>query len=368
MLMFLIHTRAAWDDYFTGNPNLIQSKVYRERQTPSVSSAYVLNCLFKSITSTDNGGALFSTSVTYFLFESTSFLSCSTSSSNGGAISIISSGGQCVLNEVCGYDCCITNTSLSGSHFAYIRVNKAATSKNYANYSSITRCVNEMPNSYITFRLDYGKICCPSVNISMNKCHYYSGFYSLPLMDSNSITCSLTYTSFTDNNSTNHTCIHFWTAATNCEMKSCNILRNTQSSLYIGGTFYLIVNLMIEDSCILENKANCIFLQSDFSCTITLSNCTVDSTSHNRNLVIQNTITKSFIHALNHMFTRNCHSEYDSVGTLTPIIQHSSSKNQKHLCTCGNGFYQFQIRNLISLISIFHFNFIYLDTSIDHWY
>ena len=57
------------------------------------------------------------------------------------------------------------------------------------------------------------------------------------------------------------------------------------------------------------------------SSTIILSNCTVNKTTYNRNLVTQNTVTKSFILALNHISTQNCHSRYDYAGYLIPIIQ-----------------------------------------------
>ena len=64
---------------------------------------------------------LLCTSVTYLLVESTSFFSCSTSSSSGGVINFSNSNnGQCVLNEVCGYDCCLTYTSGPHAQFAYI--------------------------------------------------------------------------------------------------------------------------------------------------------------------------------------------------------------------------------------------------------
>jgi hypothetical protein len=89
---------------------------------------------------------------------------------------------------------------------------------------------------------------------------------------------------------------------------------------------------MIENSCILENIAPYIFYQG-LSYGITISNCTLDKTIYNQNLVIQNTVTKSFILALNHMSTRNCNAKYDSAGILTPITLHSSSSNkQKVYC------------------------------------
>ena len=90
---------------------------------------------------------------------------------------------------------------------------------------------------------------------------------------------------------------------------------------------------MIKNSCILDSRANCIFYS--YSYTITLSNCTVDSTSNNGYLIIQNTVTKSFLHALNHMSTQNCHSGYDSAGSLTAIPLPTTSKDKIIYCyTC----------------------------------
>jgi hypothetical protein len=361
MLKFKMNNRTAWDDYFTGSKTNYNSETYGSKPTLSGTSVYVSNCLFISFTSGSDGGALSLTSVTYLLIESTSFISCKTSSDYGGAIYFSYSSGQCVLHEVCGYDCCSTYTgTYSYSQFAHIVVNNAVTSKNYVNYSSISRCVSVNSYSHYSLCNSNGKICCPSVNISMNKCHWYSGIYCQPCYDSKSFTCSISYSSFTDNIATLSICIQFWTENANCEMKSCNILRNTQGSLSEFGTIRTIDNVIIEDSCILENNAYTILYTHSSSYTITLSNCTVDKTTVNGGLIIQNTVTKSFILALNHMSNLICHSEYDSAGTLTPIIQTSSPlKKQKLYCSCN----QSQLRVFFSLLNVFIFNFIHLNSS-----
>jgi hypothetical protein len=359
-----MHIRTAWDDFFPGtNSTNLNSQTYTSRQTPSGTNVYVLNCLFRSIFAEGEGGALCCTSVTYLLIESTSFVSCKTSSNIGGAIYNTGSG-QCVLYGVCGFDCCSTYTSRSDGQFARIYVNNGLTSKNYINYSSIARCVNENSNSHHMLQLEYGKICCPSVNLSMNKCYWYTGITCRPYKDSNSVTCSLSYSSFTDIISSGYACILIWTSDAQYEIKCCNVLRNN-----VDATIWTNGNVMIEDSCILENNANRIFYQSSSSCTINLLNCTIDSTSNNQNLIVQKTVTKSFILALNHLSLGSCHSEYDSVGTLTPNIQSSSSSNKQIPCfTHGNLLSQSQIREFVSLLSVFLFNFIHLDASINPLY
>ena len=109
----------------------------------------------------------------------------------------------------------------------------------------------------------------------------------------------------------------------------------------------------IEYSCILENNANHIFYQASSSYRITISNCTVDRTSNNGYLTIRNTVTKSFILALNHMSTQYCYSEYDSVGTISHINPPmSSSKKQMLHYSCNEYLYQSSLRDFFLLTSI----------------
>jgi hypothetical protein len=359
MLTFTLHSITAWSDYFPGtSPTTnFSSQEFTSRQTPSTANVYISNCLFNKCSSSNAGGALYCTSVTYLLVESSSFFSCKTSSSSGAIYFSNSGSGECVLYKVCANDCC--STSGSDEQFANILVKNVDTSKNYINYSSIVRCVNENSGSWRTLYLWNGKIFCPSVNISMNKCGHRSGFSCSPFPDSNSVTCLFSYSSFTDNIALSYICIYTNENA-KYEMKCCNILRNTQVNLNLQGTFSLCGNMHIKDSCILENNANYIFYTYSSSYKITLSNCTTDKTTiSNGILTIQSTVTKSFIHALNHMSTLNCNSEYDSAGTLTPIIQTpSSSKKLMYYCTYKIFFNQPNLRDFLSLISVFKFIFI----------
>jgi hypothetical protein len=349
--MFPMHIRTAWNDYFTGSPTLYSSKEYGTRQTPTGTYIHILNCLFRSISSTSNSGAFYSrSSVTHLLVESSSFFSCKTSSNNGGAIYFYhSDSGECVLHKVCGYDCCSTNESPT-FQFAYLYLRDSISCKDYVNYSSIVRCVSESSNAYCLFSLFFGNVRCPSDNISMNKCNNRL-IACYPSTDSSSVTSSFSYTSFTDNTATGYNCFWLYKSGPKYEIKSCNILRNTDSSSGSGGIIYASGNLNIDDCCILENKATYIFFQEYSSYTITLSNCTVDKTTNNQKLVIQNTVTKGFIHALNHMSTRNCDSEYDSVGTLNPNMDHScSSIQQIHCYTRGKCSCHSQLRDFATLI------------------
>jgi hypothetical protein len=361
MSLSLLHLRTAWNDHFPGTEptNTYYSQKITSRQTPSVAGVYVSNCLSSSITSSSDGGVFYCTSVTYFLVESSSLFSCKTSGSHYGAIYFSNrNSGQSVLHKVCCNDCC-ANTYYQ---FARINVNNIASSKNNVNYSSFARCLNQNSNSHYILALQYGKICCSSINISLNKIYGYSGITSWPTLDSNSVTSLFTYSSFSDNTATGYVCFWLNTVSANYEMKSCNIIRSTQVSLDTYGTIYISGNLMIDDSCILENIANRIFHQGS-SYTVTLSKCTVDKTTSTGSFVIQNTVTKSFIHALNHMSTRNCHSEYDSAGYLTPILQTPTSSKKPVICyTYGRCFYQPRLTDIFSLTCVFIFNFIQSGT------
>jgi hypothetical protein len=302
---------------------------------------------------------LYITSTTYLLVESTSFFSCKTGG-NGGAIYFSDSGGQCVLYGICGYDCCTTNSN--SCQFVYIYVSNSPSSKNYVNYSSIVRCVNGYSSTHYMLYLYNGKILCPSVNSSNNKCQYFSGIWCVPTVDSSSVACSLSYSSFADNNAFGYICIGLERSGALYEIKSCNILRNTMGSLGSDGLIRIYGNVMVDDSCILENKATYIFYVTSSSYAVILSNCYADSTSCNQNLFILTTATKGIIHGLQHISTQNCHSEYDSAGTLTaiPYVSHAN----KLLCnTCNQ--HRVKISDFFSLIWVFIVTFIHPNPSKD---
>jgi hypothetical protein len=147
-----MHSRTAWNDYFPGtSPTTpLSPKEYTSRETVSDTYVYVSNCLFNGCSSSSDGGALYCSSVTYLLVESSSFFSCKTSAYNGAIYFTNTNSGECVLYKVCGNNCCSTSTYYQ---FADIRVKNTALSKNYINYTSIARFVNENSNSYCTMFL-----------------------------------------------------------------------------------------------------------------------------------------------------------------------------------------------------------------------
>jgi hypothetical protein len=338
-LITLFNIRTAWNDYFTGTPTRIQKSEYLTRQNYSDTSVHVSNCLFRSITSiSGSGGALSCTSVTYLLVESTSFFSCNKNYSSGGAIYFSNSkNSECVLHEVCGYDCYSTYSSYSTGQFAQIKVYNGILNKNYVDYSSISRCVNTISNAWSNLNLRGGKVCCSSVNMSMNKCDVRPAIDCDSYGSSDSPTCSVTFSSFADNIAIRAISIFFSSGGSAYVIKSCNIIRNSNSEIS-SGIVHSWKNLTIEDSCIIENNANIIFsVASTF--TITLSGCTLDKTTSSGTLTIQNTVTKSFVLALNHMSTRNCPAENDYLGMSIVFIQPLSFSNNQKLCHTRERFF-----------------------------
>jgi hypothetical protein len=292
------------------------------------------------------------------LVESSFFFSCSTTLNYGGAIYFSNSNnGECVLRKVCGSDCISTYSSSSGQ-FVYTLVQNTASNKNYVDYSSISRCVNHNSNSYYTLYLCYGKVYCPSINISMNKCYCRTIINSPATLDSSYVTSLVSYSSFTDNIASEYNFISQTRNTVKAEMKCCNIIRKTQGSPDTEAALRFDGDTSIKDSCILMNTATNTFYTIS-SYVITVSNCTVDSTNHINSLVLTNTLTKSFIHALNHISTQNCASEYDSVGTLTVIIP----PKKKVLCYTFNCNCQAGINELISLAYLSMVTFIHSNPS-----
>jgi hypothetical protein len=147
------------------------------------------------------------------------------------------------------------------------------------------------------------------------------------------------------------------------EIKCCNILRNRQSSSS-NGIIFAYGNTMIENSCILENTATCIFYAYS-SYTITVTNCTVDKTSSYGSFKIQNTFTKSFIHGLNHLLTQNCNAEYDSIGTLTAVPYVPSPTKKEFRYTFKNNC-EDRISISFSIIWLLMFAFIYPNPSVNY--
>jgi hypothetical protein len=335
------------DFYGSGysNVNHFTGPEYVSPQTPTSNYVYVHDCVFRSCTSSSNGGALYCYSgnnVIKLLVGRTSFTSCRTSGQNGGAIYFDSqTSGECILNKICGFDCLSTySIPYSNGQFAYALTKSDVTFKNHVNDSSFTRTSKVGTYSSYTLRLDYGNILYPSVNMTNNECWHCSALCCYATASATSNTVFVSYSSIVNNTANGDSiCIAFSSNSISTQlMDTCNVLNNKQTS-YRYGIIYANANLLIKDSCILGNDKNKnIFHEYHASCKITISNCTIDDDIFTNgryygSVTVNKTIENSFINALLHISTRNCDSYFDSYGTLSakPI---APTRKSVYLMTC----------------------------------
>jgi hypothetical protein len=319
---------------------------YTGRQTPTDQNVYVYDCVFQSCSSSSTGGALFCGSNVYkLLVKQTSFVSCKTSNSCGGAIHFDSqTNGECVLSKNCAYDCSSTlSGSWSAGHFAFIYIKNDVTKKNRINDSSITHTSTTSINSFETVRLYYGIILCPSVNFTNNKSNSIPVLIFYPTTGAGSPTsetCSMSYSSIINNTAIGGLgCLYLTNSGSSQRIDKCNIITNNQNSSEYG-TIYANANLLIKDSCILGNNENNKVFYANSSNKMTISNCTIDDDVFTNgryygNVTIIKTITNTFINALSHISTHHCDSSFDSYGTLT-AKPNVPSKKSHCLMSCND--------------------------------
>ena len=160
-----------------------------------VCNVYIKSSYFKglSVTSSNDGGALYITGISKLLIELSTFIECEAPSMGAG---IYMSGGQCILYRVCGVECEQT-ANMNGGVFSYVEVTKSANSINNIIETSVTKCKSEEWG--FTVNQMYGHVLSKSVNLSQNYCYQCSALYCQPTYDGSNIVCSLCY-SFLSNN------------------------------------------------------------------------------------------------------------------------------------------------------------------------
>ena len=266
---------------------------------------YVFKCQFIECkaTGSSDGGAIFvsSSESTKMLLESSNFIRCRTER-NAGAI-YFAEDGSCVFSKVCGFGCYTTGTE-DCYMFDYICCSKDLSYKNQINDTTVTHSINE--NSMGSMEHDNGIALFKSLNSSLNKCNHdpgmYCNFYKSMLISF----CSL------DNNtaSTSSIVLVICHNTKKCEMKFSNIVKNNhvQDSTE-EGIILAEGDLVIKDSCIIENEATYTFYERLKSCSITVDNCTLDEDIESKTgnyVMITNISSSSFINALVHLTTGNC--------------------------------------------------------------
>jgi hypothetical protein len=345
------------DVYGSGlSPTSYTAPEYTDKRVDtSATNAYVHDCVFRSCTGSSNGGAICCGSgVRRLLVEQSSFISCKTSGSYGGAIYFSNTGnGECVLSRICGFNCYSTNTGASWGQFAYLNPYNNYNYKNHVNDSTITRSSNQNLDVRYTLDLRNGNILCPSVNLSHSVCVYVPALYCDPSSD----TCCISYSSIVNNTASNYMCIYLYDTASSHCIDTCNIINNKQTSSSIG-IIYAVANLLIKDSCILGNYIeNTVFYEGSSSCKITISNCTFDNNKSYGSVIFTKMIENAFINALSHIATQSCDSYFDSYGTLS-VKPNVLSRGSRCLfsCNCNFNYYFifFSFYKLSLILKILH--------------
>ena len=323
-MFHLLSLKTSFEDVYglDYSPQEYTGPEYKERTDASGNeSVYVHDCVFRDISSSVDGGALYcSSSVQRLLVEQSSFISCITSYTYGGGM--YSYSGQCVLSRICAFNCCSTRNGDSFGQFAYINSNI----QNNVNDSSITHTLKRGTYPRYALCLERGNILCTSVNLTNNECYYRPALVCVQ-------TSSISYSSIVNNTANGgYGCILLWYYS-HC-IDTCNILNNYQES-YIEATIYTNENLFIKDSCILGNNKKVFYASS--SGNITISNCTIDDDIFTNNrfygtVTVNKTIQRTFNISLSHI-------AYCDL--IVKLIVHSECSHTLMSCNCNYNFRDF---------------------------
>jgi hypothetical protein len=266
------------------------------------------------------------------LIEETSFIYCTPSSGDGGAL-YLSITGESIITKVCGSRCRATSNY---GLFSYIYVTNSYDKRNSFLHSSVCNSV-ENSHSYTTYH-NYGKVLFESSNISNNQCYYTTGIYSdyQSTSNSNEIGFDVKYSSFTNNKAINSVCIEVHNSGSICikQIQSSNLINNTQTSLTSFGLILTIGKLLIKDSAILGNTAKYQLYEYSGPHRSIISNCTIDFTTSNvtSGVTITNSPSTSFINKISGFSTGECKSSYDSFGGLIVTSEQTKTKRLKITC------------------------------------
>ena len=291
----------------------------------------ISNSLFHDCTSSSSGGAVASegASVERIFIEETTFTTCKTMSTFGGAVFFYNNNnGECAIFRVCGYNCSSTRICnvdnkngnpepSSSGQYALILTKNDASSKNEVNESVITGSRKDSTVPSYAIGLQYSNIICSSVNITYNECYYYPALYCWPTEKTSVCTCCIICTSIVNNSAKEgHGCIWLDNSDSTQLISTCNIIDNKQEDAKtIDATIRANANLFINDSCIIgNNEVNVVLWEGSSSCQITVTNCTLDSdffTSRRYSGSLTNISCREYssINAMPHVFAEKCNSE-----------------------------------------------------------
>ena len=290
----------AWNDFYkdplSQTSQLFATK-YSNQQNAAAGSQYVYRCFFDGC-SGSYGGAILVSATTKLLVEETTFFSCYASGS-GSAVYFSCSSGCCILSKVCGYKC----KSNSVGQFSCVNLGTSLDNNNSMIDCSISSIDN--PSYEMGICLSCGSIRVNSINSSNNICNYFTSIFLEPISSSDPSCCSVSFSYF-GNNVAKGNIIVFFEYGYAYEMKTCNVVNNSQSD-NSWGVIYSYKYLNIYDSCVVENDATySLSVNSEGSTNV--YNCIFDKSTKG-SVVIKSGAARTFINQLYFIKTANCDAE-----------------------------------------------------------
>ena len=196
------------------------------------------------------------------------------------------------------------------------------------NFSSIA-CINAPSGSRGMNHVN-GRMIMNSLNMSDNRCAYYSALRCFSSTKSGEITLLISYSSFVNNTATSSYCclyFHQSSADRSNKMQTCNVISNKQKTNDYG----LITSysaMTINSTCILNNEATLV-IAVYYGYQMTLIDTLLDDVNAKTGtIVVRDGPFTSFINALVMHETGKCVASFDSYGELTA----ATPKQRKTIC------------------------------------
>ena len=168
---------------------------------------------------------------------------------------------------------------------------------------SSVACSN-CPTTSRTIRLKCGAILVSSINSSKNTASEFPNLV-YPSTSCNFADCLISFSCFSNNEMKSYICV-LYDSGGKGEMRSCNVINNTQGQKSQFAAVYTNSPLNIYNSCVIGNDADRSFYGS--SNRINLYNTIFDKTS-NYNAVVQESAATTFINNLLFIKTGECDAE-----------------------------------------------------------
>ena len=199
----------AWEDFYsTNNPTRETYIDKSSQQTPSGNYIFVVYSLFRSFSSSSQGGCIKVSSTSCdFLVEETSFIEINNSQI---AAALYLSAKNVIYNKICGFKC--KTTTSSNDIFDYVYLVDSTENKNQILSSSIVYTTNTADACYLLYH-KYGLIIAKETNFSKNECRHISAIICYPSYSQGKISVLISFSSFANNIATkDYGCIYFGTS------------------------------------------------------------------------------------------------------------------------------------------------------------